>query len=199
MSDFDTGDVVRLGCVLKFNSLFDIVNVLHVKIVSGGGLAFAAFTLDVQEYCDALYANISGRLSDLVTDDRISIKNVTQSTVWGAIAWDAFAGGINAGEPTALQTACLAWGRTSISRVQIRKYLGPFTEADLADALWNSTARAAAQNYIDYHIVENLMGEGSVLQGVAYSPSLARATVALTGATSEVPVTQRRRRQGRGS
>ncbi len=199
MADFDTGDVVRLGCVMRFDELFDIVNALHVKIVSGGGLAFAAFTLDVQQYCDALYANISGRLSERVTDDRISIKNVTQSTVWGAIAWGAFTGGINVGDPTALATALLAWGRTQISRVQIRKYLGVFTETDMEGAVWNATARAAGQNYIDYHIVENLMDEGTVLQGVAYSPSLVRATPALTGATSAFPVTQRRRRQGRGS
>lgn len=199
MADFDTGDVVRLGCVLKFDGLYDIVNVYHVKILSGGNLPFATASLDYVEYCDALYAFIAEKQVNNITPGSIGIKNITQNTVWGNVAFDVYAGGSSTADSVALQVALLAWGRTSISRVQIRKYLGVFSETDIADGLWIATLRGVCETMMAYHITAQTMTEGQVLQGCAYSLSLARVTFALSATTSEVPVIQRRRRQGRGS
>lgn len=199
MADFETNDVVRLTPTMEVDGADAIVNVLHVQITGGGPLAFAAAAQDFVEYCDALYALIEGKLANNALDDFIGIKNVTQDTVWGAVAWTDFDGGTNAGEMLPLQLCVLAWGRTQISRVQIRKYLGPFTESDQGEGSWSADLRSSCQSYIDYHITGQTMGNGLVLRGCAYSPSLARVTFALTGTTTAIPVIQRRRRKGRGS
>lgn len=199
VADFDTGDVVRLGCVQRYLGRSDIVNVLHLKIVSGGGLAFAAAAQDFQEYCDALFDTIKTLVPTAQIPVHISVQNVTQTTVWGAIAWNVYAGGTSASGVLAAQTSMLVFGRTAISRVQIRKYLGVFTEPNLTSGEWTTTARSVAQAFIDYHVVQKTMTNGLVLQGVAYNPPLARSTVAITGTTSAVPVTQRRRRLDRGA
>lgn len=199
MADFDTGDIVRLGCVMRNRGLVDIVNVLHLEILSGGGLAAPAAYEDFQEYCDNLYATIGANLVNTQLADRISVANVTQSTVWGAISWDVFAGGGDAGDQTADQVALMVFGRTPISRVQIRKYLGVFSESSITDGIWGSAIRSNCQNYIDYLITPDVMTNGLELVGVAWSELYTRATRALTGATSAEPVIQRRRRRGRGS
>ncbi len=199
MADFDTGDVVRLGCVQKLDGLHDIVNVLHVQITAGGGLTFAAAALDFQEYCSALFTLIDLVVVDNVTADHISVKNVTQSTVWGNIAWGTYTGGQNIQDPLHSQVALLAYGRTHLSIVQISKYLALMSDVEILGGVWTVTARVAAQAFIDYHIVGQLMAGGLILQGCAYRPLPVRVVFATSGTTSEVPVIQRRRRLGRGS
>lgn len=199
MADFDTGDVVRLGLVQKFKVVWDIVNVIHVQITAGGGLAFAAAAQDFQEFADAIAATIASIVTDDQLPDYISVKNITQDTVWGNIAWNLYAGGASATDPLAAQLSLLVFGRTQISRVQLRKYLGVFTEGQLTEGVWSAGTRSLGQAYVDYLVAGHTMGNGSVLRGCAYNPTLDRVTFALTGATSEAPVVQRRRRVGRGS
>lgn len=199
MADFETGDVVRLGCVMQFRSTVDIVNVLTPRIVSGGGLAFAAAAQDFQEWTDTLYDYINAILCNDQTYEYISVSNLTQSAVWGNIAWSALTAGANTVETLPPQIALLAWGRTTIARVQPRKYLGVFTENEIVDGVFTAAARAACQNWIDYYITQNTMTNGLVLQGVAYNPTLARSTTAISATTAANPVVQRRRRVGRGS
>ena len=199
MADFNEGDVVRLGCVQEFDGSEDIVNVLHCVLQDATFLAFAAAAQDFQEYCDALYATYAAGLSDLMLPKHISVKNITRSEVWGNIAWDTYAGGEEATFATAPQVALLVWGRTPISRVQIRKYLGVGCHGHITDGVWGGTIRGLAQNYIDYHITPHTMGNGLILKGCAYNALLDRVTYAVTGATSANPVIQRRRRRGRGA
>jgi hypothetical protein len=199
MADFDPGDVIRLGCVQKVATLYDVVNVLHVVHQGLGSHTIAQMTADIQEYTDVLFGKIVSYVTNAQTASSISVKNMTQNKVWGNIAWGSYAGGGNASERTPYQVALLAYGRTTTPRVQIRKYLGVFAEVDCVAGLWAAGIRNACQQFIDYHIVPAALTNGAILQGCAYRPSDGRVTLALSGATSEVPVIQRRRRQGRGS
>lgn len=199
MADFETGDVVRLGMVHKLDLLSDIVNVVHVQITAGGGLDFAAAALDFQQYTAALMNTIVTIVVNNMVAEHVSVKNITRAAVWGNIAWDGYTIGSNVSEATAAQVAVLAWGRTSRSRVQIRKYLGVFGEPQMTDGVWTSATRVLCNNFIDYHIVGQTMDEGLVLRGCAFRPSDSRVTFAITGTTSAMPVIQRRRRVGRGS
>lgn len=199
MADFENGDVVRLGAAFLSDVSDAIVNVYHVTIGAGAPMAFAAAAQDFQDYIGFIYAPAMNVYPTTFASDRISVKNETQNTVWGAIAFPTPLVGTAAGDRTAQQVALLAWGRTPISRVQIRKYYGPFTEASMTNGLWLSAIRATCQQMIDYHIVANVMPNGLQLQGVAYSKALDRATLAITATTSEVPVIQRRRRLGTGA
>lgn len=199
MADFDTGDVVRLGMVQKTTIAGDIVSVANVQITAGGGLAFAAASQDLQEWADTLWATVAADISNTQTADHISIKNMSQDTVWGNIAWNAYSGGTDVADPTAPQVALLVWGRTNRSRVQLRKYLGVFTEPDMTSGEWSAGVRSLAQNFIDYLITGHTMTNGMVLRGCAYRESDARVTFAVTGTTTANPVIQRRRRSGAGS
>lgn len=199
MADFETGDVVRLGAAFLYKDSDAVVNTFHVQIVSGGPMAFAQAALDFQEWIDDLYTPLLGRYSDDFDSDRISVKNETQNTVWGSIAFSTPLVGTNLTDELPAQVALLGFGRTSISRVQIRKYWGPFTESACTGGLWLSTIRADVQTAMDYIIGQTVLTQGLTLQGVAYNKALGRATVALTATTSQTPVVQRRRRIGRGS
>lgn len=199
MADFETGDVIRLGVAFLMDTSDAIVNVFHVRIESGGPLAFAAAAEDLQEYIHYIYNPMMGSYATGLESDRISVKNETQETVWGAIAFQDPLSGSGGGNYTPLQVALLGYARTPISRVQIRKYWGPFLETAVTLGLWASGLRATCQTAMDYHIAEHTMGNGLELLGVAYSKSLDRAVEAYSSTTAEVPVVQRRRRKGRGA
>jgi len=199
MADFVNDDVIRLGCVSRFNELVDVVTTLTVKYETGGDIEFPQASLDFQEYADDLFNPMASTLSDRMVPDRISVANLTQDTVFGSIAWDTYAGGTNVDSPTVPQAACLAFGRTPLSRVQIRKYLGVFTQGDEFDGVWVSGLRAVCDTFMGYHIVLQTMSEGMGLRGCAYRPSDGRVTFAYSPATSASVVIQRRRRVGAGS
>lgn len=199
MADFDTGDVVRLTTNQRFQTSYAIVNTWHLRIDSGGGLAFAAFSLDLQQYADALFNPLATVLSNAQTAYNLNVVNVTQGTVWPNFAWSSYTGGSGATDTLAPQVALLAFGRTQLPRVQIRKYLGVFTEAATTNGLFIGAIVSAGLALMTYHIAGQTMGGGSVLRGVAYNYALSRATYALTPACSSVPVIQRRRRLGRGA
>ena len=199
MADFENFDIVRLGAVCKFDNACDIVNTWHVIIAAGGGLAFAQASVDFQEYLDALYDYIDGVQSNKVVDVHISVANVTQDTVWGAIAWDTYTGGSSTDPATSPQVACLGFARTSKSRVQFRKYLGVFPETHITDGEWASTVTTPVSDMMGYHIVGHTMGEGLVLQGCVYNYEAGTYTTSLSPDVSATSVIQRRRRRGRGS
>lgn len=198
MADFNQGDVVRLGCVQEYDGSEDIVNVLHVVLQDATFLDFAAAAQDFAEYCGTLFNTFKTGLSDLMVPKHISIKNITRDTVWGNIAWSLYTGGTDTNDSTAPQVALLVWGRTSISRVQIRKYLGVCCEGNMTDGVWSAGIRSVALNFIDYHITNQTMTNGLVLRGCAYNATLPRITYAVSGTTTSNPVIQRRRRRGRG-
>lgn len=199
MADFETNDIIRLGGVCRFDGAIDIVNTFHVMIVAGGPMAFAQASQDFVEYMDTLMDYVDAVQSTLITDDYISIKNVSQSTVWGSVAWNAYTGGADAGAATAPQVACLGFARTMLSRVQIRKYFGVFTQGDITDGEWLSAVTTPVYNAMGWHIQQQVMTQGLTLLGVAWSDLYTRATVALSPAASPTCVIQRRRRRGRGS
>lgn len=199
MAQVDVGDILRLGCVQIFNGTVDIVNVFHVQVTGGGDKAYWEITDDIQEYTAALFDTIDTYLSDMVNADRISISNETQDLVFGSIEWSGYTGGSGAGDVTAPGVGVLTWARTLYPRVQMRKYLGPFTESDMTDGTWTGGITTACLALMDYHVGSRTMTDGLVLTGVAYNKALARVAGAISTAVSANPVYQRRRRLGSGS
>ena len=199
MADFENGDVVRLGAQFLLNGTDALVNVYTLQINSGGPMAFAAAAQDFADYLNSLYGGFLAYWPTTFQTDRISVKNETQDTVWGAIAWKTVLTGTNINDSLPPQVALLGWGRTPLSRVQIRKYFGVFCENHISNGLWASGLRFVVDTAMQYVIAPQTQPNGLVLQGVAYNKALARATTALTVTTAEVPVIQRRRRVGRGA
>lgn len=199
MADINDGDVIRIAAVMQLDLVHEITNVWHVLVVSGAPMTFAAATPDFQEYMDLMWFDLDARLSDHQTADRLEIQNVTTNEVFGSIDWGDFTAGAGVGDHNPLGVCAFAWGRTRTPRVQIRKYMGVFTEAELLDGRWTSVLLAELQTMIDEHIGQNTMSAGLVLQGVAWNRTLKTYTVATSGAVQAEAAYQRRRKRGRGS
>lgn len=199
MADIDNGDVLRIGTSWIYDGAYQVANVWHALVTSGGAKDFADIIDDIQEYVDALYAEMDVFLHTLMVVDRISIANVTQNLVFGSINYGVLAQGGGSGDPVAAGCCLLAWARTLKSRVQIRKYYGVCSENQMTLGLWIATIRTAAFTDMEYHVASNVMTDGLAMTGVAWSRLLSSYTLATGVATAAEPTYQRRRRRGRGS
>lgn len=199
MAEIDNGDVLRIGCAWIYDSSYEITNVYHTLVTAGGAKDFVDIIDDVQEYVDALYTNMDTMIVNDQVVDRISIANVTQDLIFGSINYGVLAAGGSAGAPTAAGVAVLAWARTQKSRVQIRKYLGVCSTAQMVDGAWGGPIQSAAYDDMLYHIDANVLTDGLTLMGVAWNRTLLTYTVATGVATAGEPAYQRRRKRGRGS
>lgn len=199
MSDIDNGDVLRIGCSWIYDNAYEIANVYHALVTSGGNKDFADIIDDVQEYVDGLYTEMDTHLSIDMDVDRISVANVSQVLVFGSINYGVLASGGSGGDPLAAGVCLLAWARTLKSRVQIRKYLGVLTETDMVGGTWIAGVQTAAYTDLEYHITSQAMTDGLTMTGVAWNREFSSYTLATGVATAGEPTYQRRRRRGRGS
>lgn len=199
MADVESGDILRLGAGMTLDGAYDIVNVFHILAEMDTGLTWAVITTLLAGYLDDLYDNIKTQLSDTIDSLAISVMNVTQVTTLGTIAWPAPWVGSDAGDPTAPGVCCFTWGRTYKPRVQIRKYLGVFGEANVAAGVWTATVRNACIALMDEHIARTDMGSNRFFTGVAYNRALLTYETAVSSDASAEPAYQRRRKRGRGS
>ena len=182
-----------------YDDAYEVTNVFHTLVTSGGAKDFADIIDDIQQYMDLMYAEIDVFLSTDMVVDRISIANVTQNLVFGSINWGVLAAGGDAISPTAAGVCLLAWGRTYTPRVQIRKYYGVFTEDSMAVGAWNGPVQTACYTDLESHITSQAMTDGLTLTGVAWNRTARTYTQAHGVATAGEPTYQRRRRRGRGS
>lgn len=199
MADVENGDILRIGAVMKLETAFDIANVFHCRVISGGAKTYAAVLGDVQEYMDDLYDYIDTYIHNTQLADHLTLANVTQDTVYGALDWGVFAGGSESQDKTAPGVCLLTWARTLKPRVQVRKYWGVFSEVNMTGGLWLTTIQTQCRAALQYHINENTLTDGLELGGVAYNRTLGTYTDPVSVASSGEPSYQRRRKRGRGS
>lgn len=199
MADVDNGDVLRVAATWEYDLTEEVTNVYHVLVTSGGAKDFADVIDDLQQYIDLMYEELDVFLSTKMLVDRISVSNVSQGLVFGTINWGVMAQGGSAADALASGVALLAWGRTFVPRVQIRKYYGVFTETGMTDGQWTAPVQVAAYTDMESHITSQAMTDGLTVTGVAWNRTLESYTTASGVATADEPVYQRRRRRGRGS
>lgn len=199
MADINDGDVIRIAGVMQLDLVHEITNVWHVLVEAGGPMTFAAATSDFQEYMDLMFFDLDTRITDHQTVDRLEIQNVTTLDVFGSVDWGTFAAGGSAADHVALGVCAFAWGRTRTPRVQIRKYMGVFTETDIIDGVWQAALVADMQTMMDDHITSNTMSGGLELKGVAWNRDTSTYTEATSAAVAPEAAYQRRRKRGRGS
>jgi hypothetical protein len=199
MADVEINDILRIGAVLELEETFEIANVYHVLVTGGGPIGFAAAALDVAEYMDLIYANLTARMSETVLPNNLTMQNVTKTTTFGAFAWGAWAGGTAQFGVTAPGVSVFTWARTLKPRVQLRKYYGVFTEDDVSAGKWSSALALNCKDAMTDHITSFTGTEGLQMLGVAYNRTLGTHTNALSTDSSREPAYQRRRKRGRGS
>lgn len=199
MADVENGDILRIGATWQLEGAYEITNVWHAKVVAGGGIPYAEAALDVQDYMADIYVQLEPRLSNDMVTDFLTLSNVTQDTTFGAIAWQGEIQGDIETPITAPGVCLFAWARTLKPRVQIRKYFGVFTEAEMDDGVWNGTVRGVADAAMVIHVQDYTGGPALTLKGVAYNREFGTHVEAISVATSGEPAYQRRRKRGRGS
>lgn len=199
MADVDTGDVLRLGTIWHLSNVFEIANVWHVRVLSGGGLGWADASEDMAEYAEDIYNFILGRLTDNQTTFQLTLANLTQVTTIGAFDWANPLQGGEAANNTAPGVCCLAWARTFRPRVQIRKYFGVFTEADIEDGVVVAALINDCVAALNRHVTSFTGVNGLEVLGVAYNRALETTTDGQSVTASPEPAYQRRRKRGRGS
>lgn len=199
MADVDTGDVLRLGCTWLLDSVFEIANVFHVRVVSGGGLAYQDAADDLAEYAAAIYDEILLRMTNNMSSHLLSLQNVTQDTTFGAFSWAAPLTGGAAEEHNALGVCVLTWARTFKPRVQIRKYWALFTEAMMINGSWVATLTTDCLAAMSIHVSDFVGTNGLTVRGVAYNRTLGTTTDGTSLTFTAEPAYQRRRKRGRGS
>lgn len=199
VADVENGDVLRLGCGLIYDGLYDVVNVWHILCNLDVGIDWASATTFIQTYCDDLYDDLKAPLNDEMGTGSISVANVTQATTLGSIAWSPTWSGAEAGEATAAGVCCFAWARTYKPRVQIRKYYGVFGEVNVTTGSWTGTVQNACVASMTFHIASTQMAPSKFFQGIAYNRTLGTYQAGVSVAVSAEPAYQRRRKRGRGS
>lgn len=199
MADVDPGDILRLGCALHYDGIYDIVNVWHVLVDDVSGITWAQATVSIQTWCNALYDDLKATLSDNIGTLNISVANVTQVTTLGSIAWSPTWSGADAGDVTPAGACCFAWARTYKPRVQMRKYFGVFTEGGLTNGVWVTAVRDDCEAAMTYAIAESALGGSRTFQGVVYNRTLGTYQKGVSVDSTAEPAYQRRRTRGRGS
>lgn len=199
MADVNENDLLRIGAVMSFEGAYEVANVYHVQVIASGAWTWAMAAADIQEYMDELYQNIEGVLSASMESDRLTVQNITQATTFGAFAWGTPWVGDDAGDRCPPGVCLFTWARTYKARVQIRKYLGVFTEVGLTNGLWTAALRTAAEALMNDHIVGKVYTNGMTMIGIAYNRTTTDVNLAVSATSSAEPSYQRRRRRGRGS
>lgn len=199
MADVDSGDILRLGCGLSLNGVYDVVGVWNVEITLTDPASWAAIIPRIQTWANNVYDDLKNTLSEDIGTNVISVANETQSTTLGAIEWNPTWAGVAVAEKTAPGVCAFGWARTYRPRVQIRKYFGVFTEADMADGSWNASVQEDVLAAMDYARAAQVIAVGFTFQAVAYNKVTGLFEYGVSSDVSAEPAYQRRRRRGRGS
>lgn len=199
MADVDNGDILRIGATMLLQDIYEITNVFHAQVTSGGGLDYDDASDDVGEYMDDIYTLILPLMTSVQASYQLSLANITQDTTIGAFSWPNPLTGSTGGDFTAPGVCVLTWARTFKPRVQSRKYWGVFAESAIGLGTWSASVLEDCEAAHALHATSFVGTNGLTLLGVAYNRTLATITALQTIASASEPSYQRRRRRGRGS
>jgi len=199
MADVDDGDIVRVTAKLKFADVNEVQNVFHFKCANGLGTTGLDFMEASARLLDGMYDHIAPYMVGAVTFDTVAGFNVTKDTPLPDVPWPTQTAGTGGTGTTPTGVAALALLRTGLNRVLGKKYLGPFLASLLTGGRWNSTLTGAialfAVSLLDRYI--------DLTNGVEMDPGVKTKSGAFRVFTDVVttdnPVYQRRRREGRGA
>ena len=199
MADVDNGDILRIGANFLLEGSYQLANVFHVRVTTGGGIDFADATDDIAEYIDDIYDGVMTYLTDEMSSYNLTLQNLTQATVAGAFAFATPLNGVASDSMLPYGVACLTWARTFKPRVASRKYWGAFTEAGLDNGLWTGSVINACVQAHEQHATAFTGSNSLTVLGVAWNRLLETYTTLQAVAAVSEPAYQRRRRRGRGS
>jgi len=198
----NNNDLVRMDVGWRHSLAGDIVNTYH--LVMTGAVAEVSDTdwgVGIHEYLGELYVttDVIDAMSTLVTDNTVRSFNVTDGSPMTEFDLLGDFDGLGTGESLPTGVAALIVGRTAVSRRTFRKYLPPFTVAQLDDGRWATGTMAILQNYCDAIVLPFETSLGWSVRAYAGSSLLTGFSPVVTASARLNPAYQRRRKAGVGS
>lgn len=193
-----TGDIVKVTACMTHSDTGDVQNVFWYKQISGATEGTTLLGVCEDRFSTA-YGYIQPYMPDKISYVLVKGFNITTDTPIADYTWSGLTvGGVDVADPMPSDCALLAKGRTDGSKVRFRKYLGPFTEADHGNGLWQSSLLTAAGTWLAYILTAFGSGSGTGQFGV-WSDTLQIWYPVLSQVVDAVVSTQRRRKRYRGS
>lgn len=196
------GDVLRVACRLRARGGQDIVNVYHYEY-DGTGAPDSSILASLVDHMDDMYTPLQPGLPSTTSFIDIDVANVTQGTVFPAMAWPTLTVGGASADELPEQVCGVVIGRTDLPKVVGRKFFGPLTETATNHGAFTSSMLSTLALVSAEYLADVVVQVGCYLfPGVARYASgglVNRFVRILESAVSSGVFTQRRRRAGQGS
>lgn len=198
MAATNAQDVLEVAVIGDFNQASEIVNVFHLKAISG--VADVADVMDdIEDIAIIIFTIIKALATAQTIWRRIRVRNLSQGTILGEQAFAAPIQGTATGDSMPPGVCALTYFSTGVPHVQTRKFWGPIGETHCdGEGTLNTAARTILVN-----VIANMLA-GYIQTNDAYSygylsPKTGTFLPATSGAYAEQFAYQRRRKPGRGS
>lgn len=193
------GDVLRIAAGFTYLAGGDEqVNTYFFELLSGGPMLDANALIDAGEMMERLYTHVLATQPITLKYNTLAVKNVTQDLLLGTIPWPTLIQGTGTGVAVSSQVAQLIFGRTSVPRVQMRKYVVGLQEEDVSNSLLTGAQITALTNMALELVAFQFPTNGNWVP-IAYNAVLDRRTRPVSAGVSLSTRTQRRRTLGRGA
>lgn len=194
------GNILRCACRQTFDIVEDLVNVLHLVVVTPPTPNDDASLLeDIGQFIGQAWSNIEAELSTSVDAADITVYNVSGDRPVGVGSWGVYTGGTGTGDYLPPTDALMVLLATGLKRRQGRIYFGGFTEAQQNAGFWTAGAASAAATVVADLITLGTMANGGQFQMQVYSRIDGDAYEVQTVRAERNVAVMKSRKRGRGS
>ena len=191
-------DIVKITACMTHEDTGDVQNVFWYKQLTGSTDGPTLLSVVAGRFTTA-YDYLDDYMPDKISYDLVKGFNITSDLPMADQNWSGLTvGQVDAADPMPSDCCMLVKGRTDGNKVRFRKYLGPFTEADHGNGLWQTSLLAAGASWLSYILTAFASGSGTGQFGV-WSDVLETWYPVLSQVVDAVVATQRRRKRYRGS
>lgn len=198
MADINLNDKLRVTAVLKTVDLSEVQNVYTVDVTDLGGGTVIEILDRIVKILELLYNVIKGLQNSRTKYIEVRFFNITQDIPLATRAWATITEGELAVDDLAHMTAAMFSLGVGKPGVAGRKFFGGISESALdQDGLWSSATVVDLALVASRMIVEQADTGTKVTFGIFTGVTPAYIAF-LSAVTTNVPASQRRRRQGVG-
>lgn len=195
-------DVINIAVHWRNSNAGDILNVYDVRLEGvSGTLSDAAVQSGVEEWLTSLYvdSDLVDAMADSNSHRAFYLYNITQGVPMLDGGRVAALDGNGSGADLPVGVAALVVARTAITRRIGRKYLPPFTVAQLASSEWTSGTMSILASYANQLPVNYITTGGWEIRYVVGHRVGQVYSDVVQAVARNVPAYQRRRKPGIGS
>jgi len=192
-------DVIEAAARWEYNAVEDVVNVFQFQKTDAGDISDSNTIDDILDLVEAVYTLLLGIITTIQVARDIRISNVSQNYVLSTEPWPSITAGTGTGDPLPPGVAGLVNFRTTVAKVNPRKYFGALTEANNAATGLITVAGTTALSNAGALLLTSMLGTYASWEYGYLSPKTSNFEQVQSYSVTNVPAYQRRRKQGRGS